>query len=112
MPPNRHEMRLSVNQSLDDLRKGFEALRERLDKLCDASSLYENNRPTTVWNQSYIDKTSMAAVKLLRSLEAAASDAGPLADPSTKLYAERLSLEVDAFRVAVEGGNSDARPQH
>jgi len=94
---------LSVNRSLDDLRRGFEALRERLDKLCDASSLYPSERPGSVWNQRFMDKTSMAAIKLLRSLESAASEAGTLADPSTKLYAERLNLEVDAFRVAVEG---------
>lgn len=95
---------MSVNQSLGDLRKGYDRLRRRLDKLCAASRInLPSERSKSVWNQVYMDKTAQAGVTLLRSLEAAASEAESLRDRSTGLFADRLALEVDEFRVAVEG---------
>lgn len=86
---------MSVNRNLDELRKGFEVLRERLNKLC--------NSNTDAISQGFRDESSLAAVRLLRALESAASDAEVLSDPSTQLFATRLGLEVDTFRVAIEG---------
>jgi len=87
--------RLSVNRNLDELRNGFEELRERLTRLCKVD--------TGAWNQSFKDESSLATVKLLRALESAASEAEVLSDAGTKLFATRLGQEVDTFRVAIEG---------
>jgi hypothetical protein len=95
---------LSVNRALDDLRKGYDRLRGRLDKLCAASRVNQpSERSKSIWNQTYKDKTAEAGVTLLRSLEAAASEAGSLSDKNTRLFADRLALEVDEFRVEMEG---------
>jgi hypothetical protein len=95
---------LSFNRSLDELRKGFEDLRRRLYRLCDASTQsYPDRTDKEAWSQGFKDETSLAAVRLLRSLESAASDAEVMSDASTKLYATRLGLEVDSFRVVIEG---------
>ena len=92
---------MSFNQSLLDLRKAYSDLRTRLGRLCDVS---ENNvEDKKAWSPAFKDETSLAAVRLLRSLESAAGEALKLTDPVTQLYATRLVLEVDAFRVALEG---------
>lgn len=95
---------MSINQDLGELRKDFNGLRRRLSRLCDVSWDGDpKQKDKAAWNTRFKDETSLAAIRLLRGLEAAAQEATTLVDQSTMLYAARLGQEVDSFRVAVEG---------
>ena len=86
------------------LGRDFDRLWARLEKLCAVQTVGAAVKSRRgVRSPSYRHMTSQMAVALLRSLESASTEALALRSRGTSLNADRLKLEVDGFRVAVEG---------
>jgi hypothetical protein len=101
---------LSFTSDLTEIWNDYTHLRERFQILAKAQPVVNKGRIKK--NQQFADDTAVSAIKFLRNLDVAATNALGLVDMKTQILAARTKSELNGIRSAFEGDFDTLHPTY